>query len=591
MGGECKMKRTCENGTLSAADAGKKVSLIGWVSKRRNLGSLVFIDLRDRSGIVQVTFDETMAEKVKEVRSEYILSVTGTVVLRKDPNPKLATGEIEVLAEEVTIVNRAETAPITIADDTDTNEDTRLKYRYLDLRRPVLQQNMILRHKVCMIARRVLDEKGFVEIETPILARSTPEGARDYLVPSRIYNGRFWALPQSPQIYKQLLMIAGFEKYFQIARCFRDEDLRADRQPEFTQIDIEMSFGDENTIFATVEDLMKAIFKETIGYTLEDSFVRIPYAECIRRFGTDKPDLRFGNEIIDLSPIFRETEFAVFKGVLENGGVISALKFENAADKYSRKGLDKLQDFVKHGFRAKALAYLKMEKGTLTGSVAKPLSDGEKAEITKQLDLKDNDLVLIIADKLKIANTALGALRVRLAHELNLINNDTYKFLWVTEFPMFEYSEEEGRWVAAHHPFTAPVEADVDKLFSDPEHVSSRAYDLVLNGYELLSGSIRIHDQDLQEKVFEAIGLTMEKAKERFGFFLDAFRYGTPPHGGVGIGLERLVMVLAGTDNIRDVVAFPTTNSSLDLMSESPNVVDQAQLDILGIEIANKDKE
>ncbi len=585
------MKRTCENGTLSAADAGKKVSLIGWVSKRRNLGSLVFIDLRDRSGIVQVTFDETMAEKVKEVRSEYILSVTGTVVLRKDPNPKLATGEIEVLAEEVTIVNRAETAPITIADDTDTNEDTRLKYRYLDLRRPVLQQNMILRHKVCMIARRVLDEKGFVEIETPILARSTPEGARDYLVPSRIYNGRFWALPQSPQIYKQLLMIAGFEKYFQIARCFRDEDLRADRQPEFTQIDIEMSFGDENTIFATVEDLMKAIFKETIGYTLEDSFVRIPYAECIRRFGTDKPDLRFGNEIIDLSPIFRETEFAVFKGVLENGGVISALKFENAADKYSRKGLDKLQDFVKHGFRAKALAYLKMEKGTLTGSVAKPLSDAEKAEITKQLDLKDNDLVLIIADKLKIANTALGALRVRLGHELNLISNDVYKFLWVTEFPMFEYSEEEGRWVAAHHPFTAPVEADVDKLFSDPEHVSSRAYDLVLNGYELLSGSIRIHDQDLQEKVFEAIGLTMEKAKERFGFFLDAFRYGTPPHGGVGIGLERLVMVLAGTDNIRDVVAFPTTNSSLDLMSESPNVVDQAQLDILGIEIANKDKE
>ena len=585
------MKRTCENGTLSAADAGKKVSLIGWVSKRRNLGSLVFIDLRDRSGIVQVTFDETMAEKVKEVRSEYILSVTGTVVLRKDPNPKLATGEIEVLAEEVTIVNRAETAPITIADDTDTNEDTRLKYRYLDLRRPVLQQNMILRHKVCMIARRVLDEKGFVEIETPILARSTPEGARDYLVPSRIYNGRFWALPQSPQIYKQLLMIAGFEKYFQIARCFRDEDLRADRQPEFTQIDIEMSFGDENTIFATVEDLMKAIFKETIGYTLEDSFVRIPYAECIRRFGTDKPDLRFGNEIIDLSPIFRETEFAVFKGVLENGGVISALKFENAADKYSRKGLDKLQDFVKHGFRAKALAYLKMEKGTLTGSVAKPLSEAEKAEITKQLDLKDNDLVLIIADKLKIANTALGALRVRLGHELNLINNDAYKFLWVTEFPMFEYSEEEGRWVAAHHPFTAPVEADVDKLFSDPEHVSSRAYDLVLNGYELLSGSIRIHDQDLQEKVFEAIGLTMEKAKERFGFFLDAFRYGTPPHGGVGIGLERLVMVLAGTDNIRDVVAFPTTNSSLDLMSESPNVVDQAQLDILGIEIANKDKE
>ena len=591
MEGEINMERTCGNGTLRISDEGREVTLIGWVAKRRNLGSLVFIDLRDRSGIVQITFDETMAEKVKDVRNEYILQVKGTVVKRSAANPKMATGEIEVLAKEVVIVNSAETAPIEIADDSSTNEDTRLKYRYLDLRRPVLQKNMILRHKVCMVARKVLDEKGFIEIETPILARSTPEGARDYLVPSRIYNGKFWALPQSPQIYKQLLMISGMEKYFQIARCFRDEDLRADRQPEFTQIDIEMSFGDEDTVFATVEDLMKAIFKETINVDLEDRFVRLTWDECMKRYGSDKPDLRYGNEIIDLTDLFRESEFQVFRSVADANGVIGCVKFENAADKYSRKGLDKLQDFVKHGFRAKALAYLKMENGTLTGSVVKPLSDAEKQAVCDRLGLKDNDLVLIIADQPKIALPALGALRVRLAHELELIPENVYKFLWVTDFPMVEYSEEENRWVAAHHPFTAPKEEDVERLFSDPGSVSSRAYDLVLNGYELLSGSIRIHDQELQEKVFEAIGLTMEKARERFGFFLDAFRYGTPPHGGVGIGLERLVMVLAGTDNIRDVVAFPTTNSSLDLMSDAPNVVDKAQLDILGIEISNKDKD
>lgn len=586
------MERTCGNGTLRAADAGRKVTLIGWTAKRRNLGSLVFIDLRDRSGIVQVTCDENTAEQVKDVRNEYILQVTGTVQMRKDANPKMATGEIEVLAENVKIINRAETAPINISDSTDTNEDTRLKYRYLDLRRPVLQNNMILRHKVCMIARNVLDGEGFVEVETPILARSTPEGARDYLVPSRIYNGKFWALPQSPQIYKQLLMIAGMEKYFQIARCFRDEDLRADRQPEFTQIDIEMSFADEDTIFGVVENLMKEIFRGIRGYELEDHFLRIPYEECMARFGTDKPDLRFGNEIEDITDLFTDTEFQVFRAAADQGGEIGALKFSNTADKYSRKGLDKLQDFVKHGFKCKALAYLKMDKGVLSGSVAKPLSEEEKAAVIERLSMQDNDLVLLIADKKSIVRQALGALRVRIAHEQNLIPaGENYRFLWVTDFPMFEYSEEENRWVASHHPFTAPKEEDIDKLFSDPGNVSSRAYDLVLNGYELLSGSIRIHDQDLQEKVFEAIGLTMEQAKERFGFFLEAFRYGTPPHGGVGIGLERLIMVLAGTENIRDVVAFPTTNSSLDLMSDAPNFVDQQQLDVLGIEIADKDKQ
>jgi len=585
------MERTHENGTLRLANVGEKVTLVGWVAKRRNLGSLVFIDLRDRSGIVQLTFDESIADAVKDVRNEYILQVTGTVEKRKDANPKIATGEIEIHVASVNIVNSAETAPITIADDTDTSEDTRLKYRYLDLRRSVLQQNLILRHKVCMVARNVLDKQGFVEVETPILARSTPEGARDYLVPSRIYNGKFWALPQSPQIYKQLLMIGGMEKYFQIARCFRDEDLRADRQPEFTQIDIEMSFGDEDTIFAVVEDLMQNIFKETKNYKLEDHFARIPWAECMRRFGSDKPDMRFGNEIQDITSVFENTEFQVFKNTIENGGVVNCVKFENAADKYSRKGLDQLQDFVKHGFKAKALAYLKMENDLLTGSIAKVLSEEEKAKLIEKLGLANNDLVLVIADNARIAQASLGALRVRLGHELNLIPAEaTYKFLWVTDFPMFEYSEEDQRWVAAHHPFTAPKEEDVDKLFTDPGHVSSRAYDLVLNGYELLSGSIRIHSQDLQAKVFEAIGLSLEDAKARFGFFLDSFRYGTPPHGGVGIGLERLIMVLAGTDNIRDVVAFPTTNSSFDLMSEAPNVVDQKQLDILGIEISKQEK-
>ena len=584
------MERTCGNGTLRAIDAGKKVTLIGWVSKRRNLGSLVFIDLRDRTGTVQVTFDETMAEKVKDVRNEYILSVTGTVTLRKDANPKMETGEIEIHCEDVTIVNSAETLPIDLSDNSTSSEDTRLKYRYLDLRRPSLQKNMILRHKICMIARNVLDEKGFIEVETPILAKSTPEGARDYLVPSRIYNGKFWALPQSPQIYKQLLMVGGMEKYLQIAICFRDEDLRADRQPEFTQIDIEMSFGDEDTIFSVVEDLMKAIFKGVKNHDLEDHFVRMPWEECMKRFGTDKPDLRFGNEIQDLTDLFTDSGFAVFADTANNPkGMIGALKFENMQDKYSRKGLDALQQFVKAGFKAHALAYLKMADGVLSGSVVKPLSEEEKAAVVERLSMKDGDLVFIIADQARITQAALGALRVRIAHEQNLIQReDNYKFLWVTNFPMFEYSEEEERWVAAHHPFTAPNECDVDKLMSDPEHCYSRAYDLVLNGYELLSGSIRIHDQALQEKVFEAIGLSPEKAKERFGFFIDAFRYGTPPHGGVGIGLERLTMVLAGTDNIRDVVAFPTTNSSLDLMSDAPGTVDEEQLKVLGIEISEK---
>ena len=584
------MERTCGNGTLRLADAGKKVTLIGWVQRRRNFGALVFIDLRDRSGLVQVVFDETLSDSIKDVRSEYILQVTGTIVQRKEANPKMETGEIEVHAEAVNIINSAATPPIMISDDTDALEDTRLKYRYLDLRRPSLQKILMTRHKVCMITRKTLDSMGFVEVETPILARSTPEGARDYLVPSRLYNGKFWALPQSPQIYKQLLMIGGMEKYFQIARCFRDEDLRADRQPTFTQIDVEMSFVDENDVFAVVEKLMQKIFMGIRGYKVEDHFVRMTWDECMKRYGSDKPDLRYGYEIQNISEIFADTEFTVFKTVLENKGEVDALKFDQAASKYSRKKLDELQEFIKHNFRAKALAWLKMEKGELSGSIVKAISDAEKQALIAKLAITDDDLVLIVADKPHVAETALGALRIRLAHELDrLPKEETYKFLWVTDFPMYEWDEEGQRWQAAHHPFTAPRVNDINELFTDPEHVMSRAYDLVLNGYEQLSGSIRIYDQNMQEKVFESISMTMEQAHQKFGFFLDAFQYGTPPHGGFAIGLERLIMVLCGTDNIRDVVAFPTNNSAVDLMSDSPNVVDQAQLDILGLSINKKD--
>ena len=588
------MMRTHYCGALNRNNIGQDVTLSGWVHRRRDLGGLIFIDMRDRDGIVQVCFDPKYQDALTAaagLRNEFCIQIKGEVIARPENqiNKNMATGEVEVLAKELRVYNASDVLPLDFNQN--NTEEQRLKYRYLDLRRPEMAQRLKTRAKITSFVRRFMDDNGFLDIETPMLTKATPEGARDYLVPSRVHKGKFYALPQSPQLFKQLLMMSGFDRYYQIVKCFRDEDLRADRQPEFTQIDIEMSFGDEDTIFAVVEDLMQNIFKETKNYTLEDHFVRVPWAECMRRFGTDKPDMRFGNEIQDITAVFENTEFQVFKNTIENGGIINCVKFENAADKYSRKGLDQLQDFVKHGFKAKALAYLKMENDVLTGSIAKVLSEEEKAKLVEKLGLVNNDLVLVIADSARIVQSSLGALRVRLGHELNLIpSKATYKFLWVTDFPMFEYSEEDERWVAAHHPFTAPKEEDVDKLFADPGHVSSRAYDLVLNGYELLSGSIRIHSQELQAKVFEAIGLSLEDAKARFGFFLDSFRYGTPPHGGVGIGLERLIMVLAGTDNIRDVVAFPTTNSSFDLMSEAPNVVDKKQLDILGIEISKQEK-
>lgn len=576
------MYRTHNNGELRLQDVNSEVTLCGWVAKRRNFGALVFIDLRDRYGITQLVFNEDIATQISDVRNEYVLQVKGTVVERKDKNPKLATGEIEVVVREVKIVNTAITTPMIIADETDSLEDTRLKYRYLDLRRPVLQKNLILRNRITLLVRNYLAKYGFTEVETPILCRSTPEGARDYLVPSRISKGQFYALPQSPQLYKQLLMVGGMDRYFQIARCFRDEDLRADRQPEFSQIDIEMSFVDEEDIWSMTEGLMKEIFKDIKGIDLPE-FKRIPYDTCMEKYGSDKPDLRFDMPLYNVSEVFANTEFKVFENCLNEGGIIQAMNVKNGADKFSRKQLDKLQDYVKV-YGAKALANLKLTAEGFAGSVTKVLSDAEKEALRTMLNIEENDIVFFVADKKKVAQSSLGALRVKLGHDLDLINKDAYEFLWVTDFPMFEYDENENRYVAAHHPFTSPNLEDVDKLLSDPAHCYSRAYDLVLNGYELLSGSIRIHDQKLQEKVFEAIGMTLEEAHEKFSWFMDAFQYGTPPHGGVGIGLERLTMILAGTDNIRDVVAFPKTASASDLMAQAPSPVDPAQLKELGIE-------
>lgn len=576
------MYRTHNNGELRLQDVNSEVTLCGWVAKRRNFGALVFIDLRDRYGITQLVFNEDIATQISDVRNEYVLQVKGTVVERKDKNPKLATGEIEVVVREVKIVNTAITTPMIIADETDALEDTRLKYRYLDLRRPVLQKNLILRNRITLLVRNYLAKYGFTEVETPILCRSTPEGARDYLVPSRISKGEFYALPQSPQLYKQLLMVGGMDRYFQIARCFRDEDLRADRQPEFSQIDIEMSFVDEEDIWSMTEGLMKEIFKDIKGIDLPE-FKRIPYDTCMEKYGLDKPDLRFDMPLYNVSEVFANTEFKVFENCLNEGGIIQAMNVKNGADKFSRKQLDKLQDYVKV-YGAKALANLKLTAEGFAGSVTKVLSDAEKEALRTMLNIEENDIVFFVADKKKVAQSSLGALRVKLGHDLDLINKDAYEFLWVTDFPMFEYDENENRYVAAHHPFTSPNLEDVDKLLSDPAHCYSRAYDLVLNGYELLSGSIRIHDQKLQEKVFEAIGMTLEEAHEKFSWFMDAFQYGTPPHGGVGIGLERLTMILAGTDNIRDVVAFPKTASASDLMAQAPSPVDPAQLKELGIE-------
>lgn len=577
--------KSFNNAEFGIENVGQTVELYGWVQKKRDLGGLVFVDLRDRSGIIQLVIrpDNKYYDVATSLKSESVIKANGTIQERENKNYKIPTGEIEVIVNELELINQSIDIPFEISDNTTALEETRLKYRYLDLRRDTIKNNLILRHKVTMIARNYLSDNGFIEVETPILCVPTPEGARDYLVPSRINHGHFYALPQSPQIFKQLLMIGGMEKYFQIARCFRDEDLRADRQPEFTQIDIEQSFAEEEDIWTTTEGLMKRIFKEIKGVDL-GIFPRLTYNECIDRYGSDKPDTRFGMEIQDITDIFSHTYFEIFSKIISNGGIINAIVLPGLASTVSRKAIDGYTEFVKV-YKASALSYLKYNDGELTGSIVKIMSDEEKKKIINELNLQDNDMVFILADQKKVVKPALGALRIKLARENHLIPEDKYNFLWVTDFPMFEFSEEENRYVAAHHPFTSPRKEDMDKLLTDKANCYSRAYDLVLNGYELLSGSVRIHDSETQAKVFEAIDMTQQEAEEKFGFFLEAFKYGAPPHCGVGIGLERLIMILAGTENIKEVVAFPKTATAQDLMNLAPGVVSEKQLNELGLKL------
>jgi len=582
------MKRTHRCAELTKADAGKEVVLMGWVQKRRDLGALVFVTLRDRSGIIQVVFNsETnpeLHEKAIQVRSEYVLAVRGILQLRSPEaiNRNMATGELEVIATELRILNRSETPPFPIEEDSSANEVLRLKHRYLDLRRPDLQRKLMLRHRVAKIARDYYDQNGFLEIETPVLTKSTPEGARDYLVPSRVHPGKFYALPQSPQLFKQLLMVSGYDRYMQITKCFRDEDLRADRQPEFTQIDLEMSFVDVEDVIAVNEGFISKLFKETLDIDMPVPFKRLTYHEAMTRYGSDKPDTRFGLELTDVSDLVKESGFKVFQDAVANGGSVRAINAKGAGAAFSRKEIDALGEVVKT-YKARGLAWIAVEENGLKSPIAKFLTETETASILNRLGAEKGDLLLFVADKNEIVFDALGHLRLVLGEKLNLIDHNRYDVLWVTEFPLLEWDEEENRWVAKHHPFTSPMDEDLELLDTDPSKVRAKAYDIVLNGYEIGGGSIRIHNQELQAKMFNIIGLTETQVKERFGFLLEAFKYGTPPHGGLAFGLDRLVMLLAKTDNIRDVIAFPKVQNASDLMSNAPDFVDDKQLDELSI--------
>lgn len=585
------MSRTLVLETLDKLN--ETVTLKGWVQRRRDLGGLIFIDLRDASGIVQVVFNQDHKEATEiadTLRSEYVIEVTGEVV-KRDPstvNENIKTGELEVVADSLNVLSKAETPPFQIEDDT-VSEDVRLKYRYVDLKRQKLQDTLRTRHKTTAAIREFLNDEFFVDVETPFLSKSTPEGARDYLVPSRIHHGEFYALPQSPQIYKQLLMLSGFERYYQIVKCFRDEDLRRDRQPEFTQVDIEKSFTDVEDMIDLNERLLQYVFKEVKGINVEIPFARMTYDDAMLKYGVDKPDTRFGMELVELSDFSKDVDFKVFKSTVENGGIVKAIVVKDNADKYSRKDIEALEEYVKL-YGAKGLAWLKYNDGAFTGPIVKFFSEDKQNELKEILGANENDLVFFGADKASVVNASLGNLRNKLGKELDLIDEDKYNFVWITDWPLFEYDEDEERFVAAHHPFTSPKEEDIELLETTPEKVKANAYDIVLNGYELGGGSIRISNPELQEKMFKALGFSEKQMHDQFGFLIEAFKYGAPPHGGLAYGLDRLVMLLTKTDNIRDVIAFPKTSSAQDLMMDSPSNVSNRQLNELHLQIKPEGK-
>ena len=588
------MHRTHRCAELSAKNVHEHVTVMGWVQKSRNKGGIIFVDLRDRSGILQIIFEGKNLsaedfEKAEKLRSEYVIAVTGVIEKRAGAaNANLSTGDIELIANEVRILSESETPPFPIEEDSKTKEELRLKYRYLDLRRPDLQRNLIMRSKVATLVRQFLSDEGFLEIETPLLNKSTPEGARDYLVPSRVHPGNFYALPQSPQLFKQLLMVSGYDRYFQIAKCFRDEDLRADRQPEFTQIDMELSFVDIDDVIDVNERLLQKVFKETIGVDVKLPIKRMTYAETMERFGSDKPDTRFGMELHNVTDVVKDCGFGVFTGAIEAGGSVRGINAKGQGG-MPRKKIDALTEYAK-GYGAKGLAYIQItDDGTVKSSFAKFLSDEEMKNLIAAMDGENGDLLLFAADKNKVVFDVLSALRLHLADTMGLLDKNTYEFLWVTEFPLFEWSQEQNRYVAMHHPFTMPMEEDLHLLDTEPGKVRAKAYDIILNGNEIGGGSVRIHQDDIQEKMFEKLGFTKEQAYDRFGFLLNAFKYGVPPHAGLAYGFDRLIMLMAKEDSIRDVIAFPKIKDASCLMSDAPNVVDDIQLEELGIEI--KDNE